>query len=88
MWSSGKRNTYLEYTESDVARRLGILRVATSISALSVMSKLSLRAVKHCALKRVKKKWAQVWANSIRFATYAVKSKQTYQTSKTIAMTW
>ena len=29
-----------------------------------------------------------VGVNSIRFAIYAMKSKQTYQTSKTITMTW
>ena len=40
------------------------------------------------ALKGVKTEGVQVWANLIRFAIYAVKSKQTYQTSKTIAMTW
>ena len=39
-------------------------------------------------LKEVKTEWVQVWANSIRFAIYAVKSKQTYQTSNTITMTW
>ena len=37
--------------------------------------------------KGVKIEWVQVWTNSIRFAIYAVKSKQTYQTSKTITMT-
>ena len=40
------------------------------------------------ALKGVKTEWVQVLANSIRFAIYVVKSKQTYQTSKTITMTW
>ena len=37
-----------------------------------------------CALNGVKTEWVHVWANSVRFAIYAVKSKQTYQTSKTI----
>ena len=37
-------------------------------------------------LKGVKTEWVQVLANSIHFATYAVKSKQTYQTSKTITI--
>ena len=39
------------------------------------------------SIKGVKTKWVQVWANLIRFAIYAVKSKQTYQTSKTITTT-
>ena len=39
-------------------------------------------------LKGVKTKWVQVWTNLISFAGYAVKSKQTYQTSKTITMMW
>ena len=39
-------------------------------------------------VKGVKTEWVQVWANSIHFAIYAVKSKQTYQTSKTITVTW
>ena len=40
------------------------------------------------SLKGVKTEWMQVWENSIHFAIYAMKSKQTYQTSKTIRMTW
>ena len=39
-------------------------------------------------LKGVKTEWVQIWANSIGFAIYAIKSKQTYQTSKTIIMMW
>ena len=39
------------------------------------------------ALKGVKTEWMQLWANWIHFAIYAVKSKQTYQTSKTTTMT-
>ena len=40
------------------------------------------------SLKGVKTEWVQVWSNSIRFAIYTVKSKQTYQTFKTITMMW
>ena len=32
---------------------------------------------KVCNLKGVKTEWVQVWSNLIRFAIYAVKSKQT-----------
>ena len=38
------------------------------------------------ALKGVKTEWVQVGANSIRFAIYAMKSNQTYQTFKIITM--
>ena len=41
-----------------------------------------------CFVKGVKTEWVQVWANSIYFAIDAVKSKQTYQTSKIITTTW
>ena len=37
-------------------------------------------------VKGVKTEWVQVWANSIHFTSYAMKSKQTYQTSKTITI--
>jgi len=41
-----------------------------------------------CTLKGLKTEWVQVWANSICFAIYGAKSKQTYETSETITMTW
>ena len=39
-------------------------------------------------LKGVKTEWVKVWENLICFAIYAMESKQTYQTFKTITMTW
>ena len=49
---------------------------------------LGLLTSAECSVKGVKTEWEQVWANVIRFAIYAMKSKQTYQSSKTMTMAW
>ena len=54
----------------------------------SLLTQLLRFARSQTRLKGVKTELVQVWANSIRFTISAVKSKQTYQPSKTITTTW
>ena len=62
--------------------------VTEKLSQLDIWLGESLESIASAAIaKGVKTEWVQVWANLICFAIYAVKSKQTYQTSRTVTMT-